>query len=69
MTQLPSLAQIPHVQHLHSAGLFGLATIVRLTGTPLRDVFRITRLLDGVEVAADGTVIDGQHRLWAALKS
>ncbi len=38
---LPSFAQIQHVKQLLGADLFGPTTIAKLTGVPLRDVFRI----------------------------
>lgn len=42
-TRLPTREQILHVRRLIASKLFGPATIVRLTGIPLRDVFRIAR--------------------------
>ncbi len=38
---LPSFAQIQHVKQLLGTDLFGPTTIAKLTGVPLRDVFRI----------------------------
>jgi len=63
---LPTVSQIREVKHLHSTRLFGPATIAKLTGVRLRDVFRITRLPEWIDVAPDGTILAGQHRLLAA---
>ncbi|HBT76999.1 MAG TPA: hypothetical protein DEB39_08755 [Planctomycetaceae bacterium] len=66
MQPLPSFAQIQHVKQLLETGLFGPMIIVRLTGVPLRDVFRIAKsLLPSILVTPDGMVLDGQHRLAA----
>ena len=66
---LPTVSQIREVKHLHSTRLFGPATIAKLTGVRLRDVFRITRLPEWVRVAPDGTILAGQHRLLAMLQA
>ena len=66
---LPTVSQIREVKHLHSTRLFGPATIAKLTGVRLRDVFRITRLPEWVEVTPNGTILDGQHRLFALLQT
>lgn len=64
---LPTVSQIREVKRLHSTRLFGPATISRLTGVPLRDVFRIIRsMLPPIIVSPDGTILDGTHRLTAA---
>lgn len=43
MNPLPSFTQIQDAKHLHATDLFGPASIARMTGTSLRDVFRIIR--------------------------
>ena len=52
MNPIPTVSQIREVKY--PADLFGPATIARL--------------LDGVKIAADGTVTDGQHRLSTLLQ-
>lgn len=69
MNPLPTFDQIKHVKNLHSTCFFGPATISRMTGVPLRDIFRITRSSDWLKIGRDGTVHAGLHRLFAALRA
>jgi len=66
MTPLPTVSQIREVKHLLVTDLFDVPAIARLTGVPIRDVFKIAAA--PVTVAPDGTILDGQRRLWAALQ-
>ena len=59
MNPLPTVSQVREVKHL--ADLFVPATVVRLTGAP----FRIAQITNGIKIADDGTVANGQHRLSA----
>ena len=67
MNSLPTVSQIREVQRLLATELFEVPAIARLTGVRLRDVFQIARFvaLTPIDIAPDGTVIDGQHRLAA----
>ena len=84
MNPLPTVSQIREVKHLLTTELFEVPTIVRLTGVSLRDVFRIAAapvtvapkvfpMFESfdppISTDPDGTIVDGQHRLWAALQS
>ena len=70
MNPLPTVSQIREVKHLLVTDLFGVPTIARMTGVRLRDVFRIARSMSApVTVAPDGTILDGQHRLWATIQN
>ncbi len=77
---LPTVSQIREVKRLHSTCLFGPATIAKLTGVPLRDVFRIARPATPVTVKPpqqyppvaldpNGKILGGTHRLDAARKN
>jgi len=66
---LPTVSQIREVKHLFETDLYDVPTIAKLTGVRLRDVFRITRLPEWVQVAPDGTILAGQHRLLAAYQN
>ncbi len=79
MASFPSLAQIQHVKHLLETDLFGPATVARLTGVPLRDVFRIARPATPVDIKPsrqyppvvldpNGKILGGVHRLVVARK-
>lgn len=66
MQPLPSLTQIQKVKRLHSTDLFGPASIARMTGVPLRDVFRIIRPASPVEFPTivstpAGKILGGVH--------
>ncbi len=64
MRSLPTVSQIQHVKQLLDTDLFGPATIARLTGVRLREVFWIAKsMLPAIIVAPDGTILDGTHRL------
>ena len=66
----PTVSQIREVQLLLATDLYDVPAIVRLTGVPLRDVFQIARSMTApIDIAPDGTVIDGQHRLFAATQN
>ena len=67
MNPLPTVSQIREIKLLLVTDLFDVPAITRLTDVPLRDVFRIAAAT--IDVAPDGTVIDGQHRLRAATQS
>lgn len=41
----PTLQEILHVRRLVACGLYDIATVVRLTGVSVRDVFRIRKSL------------------------
>ncbi len=70
MASLPSFAQIQHVKQLLETDLFGPATVAKLTGVSLRDVFRIAKsMLPAILVASDGAVLNGMHRLAAPARS
>ncbi len=80
MASLPSFAQIQHVRQLLETDLFGPATIAKLSGVSLRDVFRIARPATPVTVkpsreyppvvmSPDGKILSGSHRLDAARKN
>jgi len=70
MNPLPTVSQIREVKLLLVTDLFGVPAIARLTGVRLRDVFQISRSMTApITVAPDGTVLDGQHRLWATLQN
>jgi len=62
MNPLPAVSQVREVNHL--ADLFGPATVARLTGVPLR----IAQIANGIKIADDDTVTNGQHRLSALLQ-
>lgn len=63
---LPTVSQIREVKHLLETDLYDIPTIARLTGVPLRDVFRIAKSVPPpVVVGSDGTILDGMHRLLA----
>lgn len=77
---LPTVSQIRHVKHLLGADLFGPATIARLTGVPLRDVFRIARPATPVDIkpsrqyppvvlGPNGKILGGTHCFDAARKN
>ena len=79
MASFPSLAQIQHVKHLLETNLFGPATVARLSGVPLRDVFRIARPATPVDIkpsrqyppvvlGPNGKILSGVHRLAVARK-
>ena len=62
MNPLPTVSQVREVKHL--TDLLVPATVARLTGAP----FRIAQITNGIKIADDGTVTNGQHRLSALLQ-
>lgn len=65
----PTVSQIRDVKHLHAADLFGPASIARMTGTSLRDVFRIilptppadTERFPAIVTTPAGKILCGVH--------
>ncbi len=79
MASLPSFAQIQHIKKLLETDLFDPVTIAKLTGVPLRDVFRIARPATPVDInpsrqsppvvlGPNGKILSGVHRLAVARK-
>ena len=59
MNPLHTVSQVRDVKHL--ADFFGPTTSARLPCVP----FRIAQITNGIKIADDGTVTNGQHRFSA----
>lgn len=79
MASLPSFIQIQHAKQLLETDLFGPATVAKLSGVSLRDVFRIARPATPVDIKPsrqyppvvldpNGKILGGTHRLVVARK-
>ncbi len=79
MASFPSFIQIQHAKQLLETDLFGPATVAKLSGVSLRDVFRIARPATPVDIKPsrqyppvvldpNGKILSGVHRLVVARK-